>query len=547
MPSRCTRTALLLLIGLAAGPPVANAQRANEPVPATGIVRGRVTDANGVPLRGAEVRVRDPNGRENRLVTTDEGGRFEVVNLVPGAWTASAAKGGYLTQQYGQRRPFSAPQTITLAARERVEVNFVLQRGGAIAGRLFDEYGDPVAGARLQLFRLRYESGRRALSPAGVGDQTDDTGAFRLYALPPGDYYLTATLRAAGASGIVEATVGAPTYYPGTSSLAEAQRLRLGPGQELAGLSFGLQPVRSVTVSGVVLLASGVPARDTSISLTSEGGDFTSGSAPLGNFGRSGADGTFTMPNVAPGSYVLTARAGAVFDPIKGEGEEAVVPLVVGTEGVSGLTVTTIRTPPITGTVVSDMGTPLPNALVEIGVHGPGGAGFKVTAGRVERGGAVGFRVPGMQGQLALTVEPPRGWMLKQVELEGRDITDRFFDLRGPSPNVRVTLTDRVTRVSGAVRSGGRAAADATIVLFADDAARWAYPTRHVATVRADDRGAFSVEGLPPHDYLAVAVDGLDAGDSEDPDFLEALRDHATKVSIDYGESRTLALELLAR
>jgi hypothetical protein len=389
--------------------------------------------------------------------------------------------------------------------------------------------------------------GGRALAPAGVGDQTDDTGAFRLYALPPGDYYLTAMLRAAGASGIVEATVGAPTYYPGTSSLAEAQRLRLAPGQELAGLSFGLQPVRSVTVSGQVLLASGTPARDTSITLTSEGGDFTAGSAPLGNYGRTGADGTFTMPNVPPGSYMLHARAGAVFDPIKGEGEETVVPLVVGTEGVSGLTVTTIRTPPITGTVVSDTGTPLPNAPVTLDVRGSSGAEFKATAGRVERGGVVTFRVPGMQGQLALFVETPRGWMLKQVEIDGRDITDRFFDLRGPSPNLRVTLTDRVTRVSGVVRSGGRAAADATIVLFADDAARWSYPTRHVATVRADDRGAFSVEGLPPSDYLAVALDDLDAGDSEDPDFLQSLREHATKVAIDYGESRTVALELLAR
>jgi hypothetical protein len=244
---------------------------------------------------------------------------------------------------------------------------------------------------------------------------------------------------------------------------------------------------------------------------------------------------------------MLAARAGAVFDPIKGEGEEALVPLVVGTEGVSGLTVTTIRTPPITGTVVSDTGTPLPNTPVTIEVHGLSGTEFKVTAGRGERGGPVGFRVPGMQGQMALSMETSRGWMLKQVEMDGRDITDRFFDLRGPSPNVRVTLTDRVTRVSGMVRSGGRAAAGAAIVLFADDAARWSYPTRHVATARADERGAFSVEGLPPHDYLAVALDDLDAGDSEDPDFLQALREHATKVSIDYGDSRTMALELLAR
>ena len=550
MPSRSTRTVLLLWTMIAAVPPHANAQRGSEPVPvpATGIVRGRVTGANGVPLRGAEVRVRDPNGRENRLVTTDEEGRFEVGNLVPGSWTVSAAKGGFLTQQYGQRGPFSAPQTITLTAGQRATANFMLQRGGAIAGRLYDEYGDPVAGARVQVHRLRYERGRRALLSAGVGDQTDDTGAFRVYALPPGEYYITAMMRAAGASGIVDVTVGAPTYYPGTSSLSEAQRLRLGPGEELNGIGFAMQPARPVSVSGVVVLASGAPARDTSIQLTTNDGHFAVGSAPLGNFGRTGADGTFTMPNVPPGNYRLQARAGAVFDPIKGEGEEALVPLVVGPEGVTGLTVTTVRTPPIAGTVVSDTGTPLPNAPIAVGVREPSsGADFKMTARRGERGESVTFRVPGMQGQLALTVETPPGWMLKQVDLDGRDITDRFFELRGASPSFRVTLTDRVTRVSGVVRSGSRAAAGATVVLLANEAVRWTYPTRHVATVRADDRGAFSAEGLPPHDYLAVALDDLDAGDSEDPDFLESLREHATKFSIDYGESQTLALELIAR
>ena len=107
MPSRSLVAALILFLGFATAAPVA----AQE----TGTVRGRVTSTTGVPLRGAEVRVRDPNGRENRLVTTDEEGRFEVVNLVPGSWTVSAAKGGFLTQQYGQRGPFSAPQMIPVA------------------------------------------------------------------------------------------------------------------------------------------------------------------------------------------------------------------------------------------------------------------------------------------------------------------------------------------------------------------------------------------------------------------------------------------------
>jgi hypothetical protein len=553
------RTALLLLAIVVDVAP-SYAQRAGGApavtVAATGSVRGRVTAANGVPLRGAEVRVRDPNGRENRLATTDEEGRYQVDNLVPGEWSVSASKGGYITQQYDprgssptERGPFPMPPTTTIAARQRVEINFALRRGGAVAGRLFDEYGEPVAGARVDLQRLRNSRGRRLLSPAGVSDQTDDTGAFRIYAVPPGDYFLTATLRAAGASSFIESPVGVPTHYPGTTSLADAQRLRVGPGEELAGISFAVQPVRSVTVSGVVLSASGAPARDTTVSLLSES-DFTTVSTPLGNFGRTETNGTFTLPNVAPGSYLLRARVGAVFDPASGQGEEALMPLIVGPEGVSGLAVTAVRTPAIAGTIVADAGGTLPNTPIAVGVNEVSGAAFKMTTRRSEGTGAgpVPFRVPGMLGQLALTVDAPRGWMVKQIEMDGRDVTDRLVELRGGAPpDVRITLTDRLTRVSGTVRAAGRAASGATVLLFAEDATRWTYPTRHVATARADDRGAFMAEGLPPHEYLAVALADIEAGAAEDPDFLESLREHAERFSIDYGEAKTVTLDLLAR
>ena len=397
------------------------------------------------------------------------------------------------------------------------------------------------------MVRQRYDRGRVS-SPAGAGDQTDDTGAFRLYALPPGDYYLAASLRAAGAGGFVEATVGVPTSI-------RAPR-RSGRHSASAGSWPGAgwdqlrrAAVRAVTVSGVVVLASGAPARDTTVTLLSEGGDFSVISTPLGNFGRTGTDGSFTMPNVAPGSYLLRARAGAVFDPMSGQGEEALMPLVVGPEGVSGLTVTTIRTPPIVGTVVADSGTPLPNQVIAVGVREPSsGADFQITARRPDApGGAVTFRVPGMLGQLALTVDTPRGWMLKQVDLDGRDITDRLFELRGSSPDVRVTLTNRLTRVSGTVRSAERGAGGGhrRAVCRRRRPVGVSLAPRHDGARRRPWR--LHGGGPAPHEYLAVAVDDLDAGASEDPDFLESLRERATRFSIDYGETVTLSLDLPAR
>ena len=218
---------------------------------------GRVTGPNGVPLRGAEVRVRDPNGRENRLATTDEKGAIEVDNLLPGTWSVSAAKSGYITQHYRQRNPFSAPETVTLAARQRVDVRFILRRGGAIAGRLVDEYGDPVAGARVQALRQRYERGRRHLAQVGVSDQTDDTGAFRLYALPAGDYYLAASCGPRAPSGSSRPRSACPPTIRARRRLAKRSGFGWRRARRWPASASRVQPVRSVTVSGVVVTGIG--------------------------------------------------------------------------------------------------------------------------------------------------------------------------------------------------------------------------------------------------------------------------------------------------
>ena len=85
------------------------------------------------------------------------------------------------------------------------------------------------------------EQGARRLKAVGVADLTDDMGAFRVYGLPPGDYYIAASLRVAPVGSIVETTY-APTYS-GTGDLAEAQRIKLGLGAE-ATATFPLLPVR---------------------------------------------------------------------------------------------------------------------------------------------------------------------------------------------------------------------------------------------------------------------------------------------------------------
>src|SRR5688572_11604935 len=249
----------------------------------TGVIRGRVTAQDtGAPVRRAQVRGTSAGAGGGRLATTDADGRFELRDLPAGQWSLTASKPGFVAQRLGQRRPFETVVPLDLQdGQQLTTANFALTRGGAITGRVFDDFGDPVANARVQVLRSQMVEGRRRLVQTGTGDETDDTGAFRLYGLAPGDYYVAATLRAGpqdffggagGGAGGGERAGYAPTYFPGTGNVSEAQRVTLGLGQEMT-VSFSLLPVRSVRISGTVVSASGSPLAGGAVVLTPADGD----------------------------------------------------------------------------------------------------------------------------------------------------------------------------------------------------------------------------------------------------------------------------------
>ena len=104
-------------------------------------------------------------------------------------------------------------------------------------------------------------------------------------------------------------TAYAPTYYPGTTSAADAQRLTVAVGQEANGIDFALMPVRTAKISGVVTNSEGKPAEGAMVMLmprTLENMVMRMG----GGASRVNKDGTFAIKNVAPGDYVLQVRTG---------------------------------------------------------------------------------------------------------------------------------------------------------------------------------------------------------------------------------------------
>jgi hypothetical protein len=515
-----------------------------QQVQGTASIRGLVTSADtNSPVRRAQVRATSPDTRSARLSTTDADGRFELKDLPAGRWTITASKGGFVTQQFGQRHPFESVEPIDLADGQRFAANFTLSRGSVITGRVSDEFGDPITGARVQVLRSQVQQGRRRLMPVSNGAQTDDTGSFRVFGLAPGEYYVAASLQAAPADSSDNPVSYAPTYFPGTGNVADAQRLSLTLGTEQSGINFILQPVRAVRVSGTVVDSNGAPTQAV-LNLTPAG--LNDEGLQMGNPARVLPDGTFTILNVVPGDYVLnvTGRPGGNATP-----EVASMSVTVGNDDLAGVSIATSKGGTVRGTVIADNNAKVVTTNIQVSVQPmrPTPGGFLP---RAQVGSAGTFELSGLIGSHVLRVDRlPEGWIVKSIRANGRDITDSALEFRGSETvAVQVVLTNRISEVSGTVKASGQPVTTASVVLFPDDPTQWVFPSRRVRMVRVDQTGVFRARSLPPGErYLALAVDYLEQGEFQDPLFLERMKGRATTFSLTEGENKNLDLTLIER
>jgi hypothetical protein len=433
--------------------------------------------------------------------------------------------------------------------------NLALPRGAAITGRVFDEFGDPVAGARVQVMRYQLVQGTRRLMPAGGVSQSDDTGAFRVFGLMPGDYYLSATLRALQVDDPNDATNYAPTYFPGTGSVTDAQRIPVSLGQEQSGINFALLPVRTVRVTGVAIDSMGMALSGGNVTLMpsdSVGAPFAFVDAGGGGRGRVGGAGRFTLSNVVPGSYTLMVTNGGGRQQ-NATAEVGSLPLVVGSEDLENVTVVTGKGATLSGIIGTAPGVnaKLETNDIQVGVQQVGGLrGFPSRPGRANAEG--NFQVMSLFGQgLIRPGTLPQGWTLKSVMIGGTDVTDTPLDFKANDDirGVQILLTNRLTEISGTAKGAdGKQVLDYTVVIFPDEETKWTAPSRFIWSARPDQQGVFKMRTLPASsNYLAVAVDYLEEGEANDPEFLASVRDRATPFALQDGDTKTVDVKLVLR
>jgi protocatechuate 3,4-dioxygenase beta subunit len=515
----------------------------------TAVIRGRVVDAQtGRALRRVKITLTAPElGREGVSTSTDSDGAYELTELPAGRFTLAAQRGGYLQLRYGQRRPLEQGKPLELVEGQvLVDVDFALQPMGIISGRISDELGDPIAGVWVSAQRFIYRDNRRRLMPDSPIATTDEDGEYRIVGLVPGTYLVSArtlekwTVNERGR----EETIGyAPTFFPGITDASTATRVTMTSGQFMSNVDFSLVPGRAAAISGTALDSRGQPLRNVQLvhELLGTGG----GLVGMAGTGTVSSDGRFQIPGVPPGDYKLQAS---------GTQESVVLPIAVNGVDITNVQLTTSAGWSARGNVVIDSDVPAGlrrNQVTISPVSVAGRNGMSMPGGAVPRqvmNDDWTFSVTGVVGAARLRVTFPEGWAVKAVLQGNRDIADLSLDFGSGEglAGVQVVLTDRVATVTGqVVDQKGTTGPDGTVLLFPADATKWYEGSRFVRVARPDQRGQYRIPGVLPGEYWLVAIDYVEDGIWNDPEYLESIRRDAQRVALVDPAPQSFSLKLV--
>jgi protocatechuate 3,4-dioxygenase beta subunit len=519
----------------------------------TAVIRGRVVEAaTGKGLSRVQVRANTnasgpPPSPYPWLTLTDGDGRYEIKGLPANTYAVVATKANYVRSAWGEGRVEGPGKRIPVADGQVVDkIDVRMTRAGVVTGKIVDEFGDPVTDVYVTAMRYQYVQGSRRLMPSGRGGSTNDIGEYRVYGLTPGQYFVSATLRNFTAinTETTDRSSYAPTFYPGTGNVSEAQRMTIAPGQTVTGTNMTLLPIQTARVRGTVLDADGKPMSNAMINVMPR-----MGAAMIGNsMAPVQPDGKFTL-NVTPGDYTLRVFGGSGQD-------GASTDLVVNGSDIDGVQIVAVKPSTLRGRFVftdSVNGTPPPKPTAfDLGAAREWSIGQPVRSqAKIKEDGTFEVTLPPghvlmrglVTGQGGGPNAPPP-WRLNRVILNDLDVADSGIDVPANATieNVIIEWTNHNNDVTGKVTDAdGKVVRDCFVILFAQDPAHWTWQTRHLSVSRPGLDDTFHARVLAG-DYYAVAMSDVENLAWTDPDFLAQARDRAVKFTIADGEKKTIDL-----
>lgn len=580
----------------------------------------------------------------NRQVIADAGGRFLFRELTSGSYSIRATAPGFMPGAFGASRPGGLSQTVVLERNDDRKGGLVIKlwRSASITGRIVDEFGEPAIGLQVRIYRRTFTAGRPRLSSTGGIATTDDRGIYRVTNLTPAEYIvslpfssttmpisaveeymqaistggapyeqMSAERSMSGApfpstsgfrvgdyvlaqdSGRTSGHVPAPsedgqmvavptTFYPGTTSVAQATVLTLASGEDRTGIDFQIRPRRAVRVSGIATGPDG-PVANLGVRLLIAGAeDFASASGTEAATTATDAAGGFMFLAVPVGTYTLQAirvpRAQAPRSTpttsieVAGPGGTmmgvtsmssgtsvtlplppdptlwAAIPVTVGETDVQNLALPLRRGARLSGRFVFEGGEAPPADVLQraslsistMAASQP--TQVSMAQKRIEGDGrfaTVGYPA----GRYSVSANVPAAkpgappWRFKYARLGGRDLTDEGLEVGATDiENIELVFGTTTAEINGTVVDAkNQPDPGALVVVMPADSTAWkagVISSRRIRAARTTSLGAFVLPSLPPGDYFIAAIPEGAYDTWQDPKNLEAISRLATRVSL---------------
>jgi hypothetical protein len=468
-------------------------------------ISGRILDEAGEPVDGVSVGImkRELASGRVRYVTagaagSDDRGRYASSPLAPGNYIVVIA-----------------------ATRSTMPASIMDMAEDALAGSNADRAAFERKILASNLPPIIGEPGYR------IGD---------LFLVPAaGIAALISTPDAKGRFDVVDAN-----FFPAATSPTDATVLTMSAGEARDGIDLRLRMAPAASVSGVVTRPDGSPVGylDVRLALASLGhlATFTAFETAVT---LTDAQGRFTLLGVPRGSYLLRSRLIAAPETAGGEAGsvmEAVVPIAVGDSDLRDVIVALNEAPRLSGRVEFEGSSPPASAqLARLAIEVQSVDSRFPGAPPVPRGVVAAdgqFRTTGIAaGSYVLRAAGVPGWTVKTAMIAGKDVSDEPFSPVSDVTGVVVTLTNSPGGVSGVVsRADGRPDPDAAVLAFPADPARVGVRRRQF--VRVDQKGAYSINGLPAGDYILIAIDDRLATDWEELTLLRDVARLGTRLTV---------------
>lgn len=348
------RHAIILVLSLGAGFLFSANSQTKTPPPKLSSVSGHVT-VRGKSAPGIVIGIRQmemgPVQGPGLKATTDGEGNYRIKDVPPGKYQVVS-----MSQIYVEPNSPASPgreRSLVLGEGEEVTgIDFSLERGGVITGKITDADDRPVAEERVTIVPADYvEDPNRRFPPVGVGSFfTDDRGVYRVFGIPEGRYKIYVGQggeNVFSSPGFVRVAYRR-TFYPDAAEAKDAQVVEIRKGTEANDIDIKVgRSVQGFAASGRVIDGeTGQPIPALRIGLRRI---VTNNYAPNNSSAPSNSQGEFRLENLTPGKYAIWI--------LPAPGTETIaeaVPFEVTDQDVTGLLLKTSKGLTISGTLAVD-------------------------------------------------------------------------------------------------------------------------------------------------------------------------------------------------